>query len=407
MTSKLKSLMKTALLLGLLSPKDGYAARIHFFDIDGTLVHDSGINSKGQLPGWWSYWVLVRMNHLNNAWPMDQFKRLEEQGALPPFFLVTRHELDELLLSHLGTREERPGNTAPMKLFSDPADEVSKNKVLRRDRTFKRMSHIYPGFYYISPSQTFRFHQDLDDSENSLLTSYLAAIERVRNKPKKYEWKGIAFPHFKRALAKSKSGEKVFLLTDRNPSKKSVQKWIKKMGKDGHISSSAEAPKLISTTSIDGRNFGSIQSFSSRKALALAEKVAELSRSPMTPHKTLSPDYNEALIGLKRDLHEVIFYENNPDYIRAAILEMKKLAVKFPNVKLVLFHAGKEDHVAHSEFNQGPTSDSLNRWLIFSSQGKGWRRPFPKELEKLEGKKSGKACDSYLSRSSHKSKGNS
>jgi len=63
--------------------------------------------------------------------------------------------------------------------------------------------------------------------------------------------------------------------------------------------------------------------------------------------------------------------------------------------------------VAHSEFNQGPTSDSLNRWLIFSSQGKGWRRPFPKELEKLEGKKSGKACDSYLSRSSHKSKGNS
>lgn len=375
-----------------------FAIRVHFFDIDGTLVHDSGVDSNGKLPAWWTYWVLKRMSHVNNGFHVDQYERLLEEGELPDEILVNRSEIDNILRHKLATREERAGDTSKTKLMKDPIQELNQKA---SPYNGLRPQYIYPGYYRIVPEISYRYHEDWGAERNFLLLSYKSANARMLDSPRKYEWRGPAFPLFVQALSKQGANERVSILTDRRHSDSNLLEWLGAMYKDGYVPNPTAQgkqgevfkPRLISTTNAGARNFGSIFDFDQRKANAIAEKVAQIDRSPAPREQVLSADRNEALSGVLRPAHEVIVYENRPNYVAPLLNTMKKLAAQYPNVKLYLFHAGSPQQVLGANYNQHEDSAKWSRWLVFTPSGKGWRQPTDAELLTLEPKGH---CSSYL-----------
>jgi hypothetical protein len=241
------------------------------------------------------------------------------------------------------------------------------------------------------PEIAYRYFDDEQSGMNSLLIAYEDAKARTAAAPDTYDWRGRALPYFRIALEKQDSQNIVRMITDRRPKLSNLLDLFHKMFKNGDIPNpihGRQHPGLISTTDASARAFGSIFDFSKRKPNILFQEAGALARSPLPFHSTLSPDANQAKAGIYRQMHEVIFYENNPEYVSATVVRLRDMAARFPSIKFILNHAGKKDDVLGSDFNYpGKTEGLKSRWIIFMPTGKGWRFPEPDELSEITGTK--------------------
>ena len=148
-------MLKITLLLSILTGEiAAHAMRFDYFDIDGALLHDSKRKLEDGTedpnvkdPAFWAYWVLVRMDQVNNGFHVEKYAELDREGKLPYQILVNRHEIDRLR-GLLATREGRAGDMQEFPLLEDPIDEVAKNPGLFKEA---RPKSFVPGFYMEIP----------------------------------------------------------------------------------------------------------------------------------------------------------------------------------------------------------------------------------------------------------------
>lgn len=382
---QMRGYLRIVLLLTLIhSAQHAAAVRVHLFDIDGTLVHDTGLTENGKRPAWWTYWILDRVSSVNNGWNVEQARRLIELGSLPERIYLNKNEVDRWM-DRFASRNERIGNVEPVELDSDPIRESSRPEI----KPF-RPKVIYPGYYRIEESFSYALHRDSERSPSPLIDSFLKAVARSKRDPAHYDWQGRAFPFFVKALKRQSLDERIYFLTDRDHTQASYLDWVAMMHKMGYIpkptaqvfrtdgdgvrSPDVIFPKNISASSLDARLFGSVSSFDSRKSLAILDRAMNLSRSPLAKQMVIGSDYNDALSGSKRSMHELIIYENRPQYIRELIKAVKQHAAYFPNIKFVFFHAGELDSVeALLPYSPQPIEDDLRRWFVLTPSGTGLR----------------------------------
>lgn len=353
-----------------------------YFDIDGTIFHDSGLLG-GKLPAFQTPWVLTRLMSPNNGLGLAEFDAAVASGELPPNILVTRHEIDQILVGKLAQGEAQVGSTESIELEPFPVFQSL------RFAGFYRPKSIVPGFYRIVEPLAYRFHRDELAGENVLLDSFNDAVALVSTNPKKYSWKGTAFSHFQHALERQGPNSRVFLLTDRDSRQASVDALLATMNTLGEIPAPSVqvqgetfSPKILSMSDARARRHGSVLDFQARKAERIASDVAAINRSAIPKHRTLSPDFNHAQQGLMMDMHEVRIYENDPEKVTLLLRRARELAAHFPDIKFLLFHAGDEAQVAGADFNRSVTKPS--RWVVFTSSGVGWRQPMGPEILELE-----------------------
>ncbi len=374
----------SAVVASVVLPERAHAVRVHLFDIDGTLVHDSGLDENGKKPAWWTYWVLDRVPSLNNGWHLDHAKRLLSANKLPDRIYLNKNEVDRLR-DHFATRNERVGNPDPIELDNDPIRE----NLLPHIKIF-RPRFIYPGYYSVDEAIAYSLHRDSFGQPSPLLETYKMAVTRARKDPANLEWRGPAFPYFKNAIANQGPDERVYFLSDRDHMDGSYLNWAEAMNRDKFISAPVKEipvvlesgevtmikyfPKSISTSSISARSYGSAFDFETRKANAIIDRAMQISRSPLQKQMVIGSDYNDAQKGIRRPMHEIFFYENKPEYIREIVKIVKKNAGHFPDIKFIFYHAGELESVSSLlPYAPRPEAGAHKRFFVLTPSGTGLR----------------------------------
>ncbi len=362
--------------------KNASAGIFSYFDWDGTVAHDSGVFA-GKFPAFQTPWVLTRLMSPNNGLGLAEFDAAVASGELPPTVLVTRHEIDNILVGKLAQGEAQVGSTESIAL--DPVPAFSHP----RFAGYSRPKTIIPGYYRIVEPMAYRFHRDELPGENVLLDSFMDAVALVASNPKKYSWKGSAFTHFQHALETQGPNSRVFILTDRDSKQASIDAVLSTMNAMGEIPAPSInvqgetfSPRIISMSDARARRHGTVLDFQARKAERIASDVAAIHRSTIPKHKALATDVNLAQQGVLSDVHEVRIYENDPEKVSVLLRKSRELAAHFPDIKFMLFHAGDDGQVAMADFNRGVAKPS--RWVVFTSSGVGWRQPVGREIQELE-----------------------
>ena len=372
--------------LCVLTTWTAHAGVFSYFDIDGTLFHDSGLY-EGKLPAFRTPWVLTRLASPNNGFGLAEFDSAVISGALPDTVLVTRHEIDNILVGRLAQGEAQTGSLETVALT--PIPSFSHPRFLG----MARPKELIPGYYRIVDPLAYRFHRDMSPGENVLLDAFLDAFDLTQADPKKYAWKGSAFSHFQHAVRDQGPDSRVFLISDRDSRQSSIDALVKKLHEVGEltnpmvtsgIGADAEvvSPRMVSMSDARARRYGTLLDFHARKAERIASDAAAISRSALIKHKTLAPDFNQANQGIMQDMHEFRIYENDPEKVGALLRKARDLAIHYPDIKFSLFHAGDESQVAAADYNRGQAHPS--RWVIFTPSGIGWRHPLGAELKALE-----------------------
>lgn len=388
----------TLLFSAFMGETSAYAYRADYFDIDGTLFHDSKRtledgteDSNVKLPAFWAYWVLVRIDQVNNGFHIEKYAELDREGKLPYQILVNRHEIDQLR-GLLATREGRAGDMNEFPLLEDPINEVANHPELFKAA---RPKSFVPGFYMEIPLITFMYHDDFKSGFNNFEQQLRSSVARFRTDPKKYEFRGPAYEQLNSSLARQSRNHRVIFMTDRVPENRdSIVSGLEFLHSEdlltnpvAFIDGELFPPKLISTGGPYGRLNGSVFDFSDRKPTRIEQDSSLLMTGPLERHEMIAIDSADAIAGKKIMGHQIVVYENDPDYVGGHFNKMKELAAVYRNIKFALFHAGSIRQVLGSSFNPTMAKASASRWVIFTPNGSGWRLPTEAELIELEGPK--------------------
>lgn len=372
-------------LMLILHLSPAWGARFWYFDIDGTLFHDSGLNEEGKEPAWWSYWILTRMSSVSSGLFTDTFEEGIRSGNLPEQVIITRHEYDELVRGKLATAQERQNSFDPIELTQDPINETSvldeNGRNYYTGLNLVRPKVLIPGFYLLIPEIAFKLHDTT--GENHLLRTYLAAQKRMDSNPARFELRGPAFADFARALSQQDELNRVFLMTDRNATTEAALEMLQAMHRRGLIPNpvrvvdgKAYHPKVYSMSSPSARAYGSIRDFDLRKANFIGQQMRQLNSANLSEHQVASLDRNDA--AASRTMHELIVWENRPEYVNPIAKEVKGIAAALPKVKVTLAHAGSPAQIA-AFAPQGYQS----RYFVFTASGVGIRQPSHAEIKEL------------------------
>lgn len=380
-----RAALTTVLMMAGFAASSVHAARFHYMDVDGTLVHDSGRSRDGKLPAFWTYWNMVRIDDVGGGFALSHLNTLERDGKLPRQVLITTHEYD-LYRDRFARGHGQPNRFESVELLADPLGA----RGLDGWTGGARPSEFYPGLYWRNDDIAFQYHRTGAAGEQHFVHQLRDAMARTAADPEHYEWRGHAFPYFREILKRQDKNERLYLLTMRDPDQLEIEDALMLMFKREEIpdprflaEGRARFPTVESMTNSRGLLYGRRTELVMRKGNKLRERVAHAARSTLARHQTLSPDLNEARSGRKLFLHEVIFYENDPDLMAATLNQLRALAGEFPSVKIVLNYANvDENKVRAAEFNYGVEKPS--RWVIFTPSGKGWRQPLPVEQRELE-----------------------
>jgi len=226
--------------------------------------------------------------------------------------------LQSILEGKLALGEGQMGSLTPVALDSIP--EFQSNAY-----EGSRPSEFVPGYYFVNPQVTYRYHMDMGPKENVILDSFRYAYAREKQDPR-FVWKGEAFKYFQNAMRALDEHHLVFVLTDRRLGQNSLDRLVKELHsveevsqyqvtapqsatsvqveskEEGSRKSSKKIirPEIISMNDPLSRYYGPTREFQERKPERIERDAQIVQNSAHPKHLTLSPDPIEAKQGVQR-----------------------------------------------------------------------------------------------------------
>lgn len=363
-------LSSIAICIFVLISQTSLAARMSFFDIDGTLLMDRV--SMGQKrgkpvelqPAFITYWELQLVAPSMSG--QTQFNQLSAQGLLPEKIFLSRFERDQLR-GRFAREDALTSHLSPVQLDADPMLNLAIQAYRRYGFNRTQEQVIYPGFYSEAAGrdQTFRFHRDSGFTRSPLLTDLEIAWQRYQSDPEKYRLAGKAMKYLNQTLLDLREGDLVYLITDRFHSAETGFKFLVSLRHKGLLSAEISNDRLRSVRFLFMNDYVTRTQFDRKKASAIIQKLHSLAQSGLPLHKVLSDREVEALQGITFDGHEVIVYENDPSYIDQIAREVGGELGFYSNIKFYVYHAGSEHEVRQSLLNRGlPPAEFPQRFLV-------------------------------------------
>ena len=326
-----------ALFLTLFSTSTANASIYLFLDFDGTLVADQGAYSTWRTP-----WILRLITKRRNMLQPDPTKQTDMD--LPDRIEVS---VDEYLenLSKWGKGDQKINSLIPIEL--------------KPDFVLRRPTRIIPGYYTVEPEITFENYRPNSKPLGNMVRDWMQAVERTRNlneqapsSKNKHTWRGLAFPLFKKAMAKRETVENVTWASARWPADNEVKELLTGWREAGEINFDTgehnELPRFDSLNAPTALLYERGNNLGALKAAAFNVWSAHRLSINVTPHMELAADPVLAKDKVSRPIDTMIVAEDDPRYVESLrrAMEARSGELHFAQrMKFVLLNATKDEAI--------------------------------------------------------------
>ena len=300
------------------------AVELFFFDYDGTIVRPNKTdrNASGIYD---SKIVLFRLENRPNLYiDIENEERVIEVSSHDLKHKLTRiNEETNLEESLLAEKDGRLGFSTKRVTLSDGRQ-------------------IIPGIYRIVVPESFKYYRESPKSRNYLLEDFKKSEELETRKIGTF--KGPFWSQMVNLLSNEESAKQFGLITARGHAIREWKEFFEYLKERGYIKYLPDFKNIHNINRPEYEKFGMGDGDSIRKVGLLKQIIAEMStRKYKESDLRLHPNGEEAV-----RIHSLSFVDDNQKTLELAYDELRSLALRQTNVKIILSNAGLDHEVTKS-----------------------------------------------------------